>query len=711
MTDNGFIEQLLTLLDGRASPIFTESIGVPFKKFLDEIPGGFLIYRADDQQIIYANRAVYGIFGCTTAEEFKALTGNTFSGMVHPDDLAEVEKSIAEQIAASSDNLDYVEYRITDKNGVTRWVEDYGHFVPRENAADVYYVFISDATDKLTRRLAEKTELIHAGKEKDRKLQNLIEEYDKERKLIRQEHLQRLEVIEGLSIPYDSILYADLDADTVLPYRLSSRLERQFDCKLQLRGFSWFVADYVNVWVHPDDRAAVAEQTAPAYIRAKLTESPTYYVNYRCVENNETKYLQLRLARVGDAQVVMGYRNVDVEILQGLKQKQLLEDALKSARLADNAKDAFLSNMSHDMRTPLNAIFGFSAMAKKNVSDAHAVERYLDRIEEAGQQIFDLVERVLELSYHRSRQVNEADCDVIDVLHAVCETLRTQAERKQLDFSIQTSAVTHRAVQTDKEKLSRVLYHVILNAVQYTPAGGAVRVAAVEQKHPSDAFATYCFTVEDNGVGIEPAALENIFEPFVRVNGTTASGVYGTGLGLTIAKRTAETLGGRIDVQSRAGQGSTFTVTVGLRLRDERAQTVAADAAYFSGLKILVVEDNEINLEIETDILEDAGFAVDTAHNGKIAVEKVRNAAPDEYALVLMDIQMPVMDGRSAAREIRKLSDPQRAGVPIVALSANAFESDRQSSLEAGMNAHLSKPIDVARLLDTIASLMQKKRI
>lgn len=711
MTDNGFIEQLLTLLDGRASPIFTESIGVPFKKFLDEIPGGFLIYRADDQQIIYANRAVYSIFGCTTAEEFKAITGNTFSGMVHPDDLDEVEKSIAEQIAASSDNLDYVEYRITDKNGVTRWVEDYGHFVPRENAADVYYVFISDATDKLTRRLAEKTELIHAGKEKDRKLQNLIEEYDKERKLIRQEHLQRLEVIEGLSIPYDSILYADLDADTVLPYRLSSRLERQFDCKLQLRGFSWFVADYVNVWVHPDDRAAVAEQTAPAYIRAKLTESPTYYVNYRCVENNETKYLQLRLARVGDAQVVMGYRNVDVEILQGLKQKQLLEDALKSARLADNAKDAFLSNMSHDMRTPLNAIFGFSAMAKKNVSDAHAVERYLDRIEEAGQQIFDLVERVLELSYHRSRQVNEADCDVIDVLHAVCETVQTQAERKQLDFSIQTSAVTHRAVQTDKEKLSRVLYHVILNAVQYTPAGGAVRVAAVEQKHASDAFATYCFTVEDNGVGIEPAALENIFEPFVRVNGTTASGVYGTGLGLTIAKRTAETLGGRIDVQSRAGQGSTFTVTVGLRLRDEQAQTVASVAADFSGLKILVVEDNEINLEIETDILEDAGFAVDTAHNGEIAVEKVRTAAPDEYALVLMDIQMPVMDGRSAAREIRKLSDPQRAGVPIVALSANAFESDRQSSLEAGMNAHLSKPIDVARLLDTIASLMQKKRI
>lgn len=710
MTDNGFIEQLLTLLDGRASPIFAESIGIPFKKFLDEVPGGFFIYRADNEQILYANRAVYGIFGCDTTEEFKALTGNTFAGMVHKDDLDEVEKSIAEQIAASDDNLDYVEYRIIDKNGVVRWVEDYGHFVPRENAADVYYVFISDATEKITRQMSEKNALIHAGIEKDRKLQNLIEEYDKERKLIRQEHLQRLEVIEGLSIPYDSILYADLDADTVLPYRLSSRLEHQFDRKLQMRCFSWFVADYVRVWVHPDDRAAVAGQTTPAYIRAKLTESPTFYVNYRCIENNETKYLQLRFARVGEAQVVMGYRNVDVEILQELKQKQLLEEALRAARQADNVKNTFLSNMSHDMRTPLNAIFGYTALAKKNLSDTRAVERYLDRIDAAGKQIFELVERVLELSYTESRQTGiDTDCDVVEILDAVCKTVRPQAERKRIAFSVDTSNVTHRAVRTEKDKLSRILYHIVNNAVQYTPKGGAVRVTATEQKHASDAFASYCFVVEDNGIGIETSAFDSIFEPFVRVNDTTASGVYGTGLGLTIAKRTLETLGGQITVDSRIGQGSTFTVAVGLRLQDEstrqaRAHTEGAD---FSGLKILVVEDNEINLEIETDILEDAGFTVDTAQNGKIAVEKVRAAAPDEYALVLMDIQMPVMDGRSATRAIRGLPAPQ-SDLPIVALSANAFESDRQASLEAGMNEHLPKPIDVAQLLDTIAGLLPK---
>ena len=265
-SEGNLIERMLSILSLYESDAFHDEAESPaavrnsemakqIQAFIDEIPGGFLIYRAGaDEQIIYANKALIKIFKCNNLAEFRKLTGNSFKGMVHPDDLDTVEKSIAEQIASSRDNLDYVEYRITDKNGVVRWVEDYGHFVHTETAGNVYYVFIGDATEKITRRMSETAALLNEKLEKEKKLKNIIKEYDKERKLITQEHLQRLEVIEGLSVNYDSILYADLNENMVLPYRLSTRLERQFEKKLQVREFNWFVSDYVNVWVHPEDR-------------------------------------------------------------------------------------------------------------------------------------------------------------------------------------------------------------------------------------------------------------------------------------------------------------------------------------------------------------------------------------------------------------------------------------------------------------------------
>lgn len=269
--ENSIIEYMLTLLhvaddaplnttpNNKKSPSGTELLYLEtarqIKTFIDEIPGGFLIYNADGrEEIVYANKALISIFKCKNLAEFKALTGNSFKGIVHPDDLDAVQKSIKSQISSSPDNLDYVEYRIMRKDGIVRWVEDYGHFIHSEAAGNFYYVFISDATEKVTRRMAETATIINEGKAKEQKLQSLIEEYDKERKLIRQEHLQRLEVIEGLSVNYDSILYADLDENKVLPYRLSTRLERQFDKRLQVRELRWFLDDYVNVWVPPPRR-------------------------------------------------------------------------------------------------------------------------------------------------------------------------------------------------------------------------------------------------------------------------------------------------------------------------------------------------------------------------------------------------------------------------------------------------------------------------
>ena len=687
------------------------------KDFIDEIPGGFLIYSADaNEEIVYANKALLKIFRCNDLAEFKRHTGNSFKGVVHANDLDTVEKSISEQIANSPECLDYVEYRIVRKDGIVRWVEDYGHYIHSETAGNFYYVFISDATEKVTRRMAETATIINAGKQKEQQLQNLIQEYDRERKLIRQEHLQRLEVIEGLSVNYDSILYADLDKNMVLPYRLSTRLERQFEKRLQVRELEWFLDDYVKVWVHPDDRENVARKTSPEYIRKKLHENGTYYINYRCIQNGSTQYIQLRMVNVGGSgrvsQVVMGYRNIDEEITQSMKQKQLLEVALNNARIAEVAKNSFLSNMSHDMRTPLNAIFGYTALAKKK-AQSPAVADALDKIDTASKQILELVDKVLELSYMESQEfsISEEQCNVCEIASEICDSVRCQAEQKKIELRLNTDGVTHGNVYADRPKLLQVLSHIVGNAIKYTNSGGAIDISVAESKNRIHDLATYAFTIKDTGVGISKSVLERIFEPFERERNTTASGVYGLGLGLTIAKRMIDLMDGNIEVTSEVGKGSTFVATVSLRMQtdDNRIQHDANDAADLAGKKILIVEDNEINLDIETEILEDLGFVIDSAPNGKIAVEKVQNSADGEYTVVLMDIQMPIMDGRTAAAAIRKLDNPSHANIPIIALSANAFESDKRESIEAGMDAHLTKPIDVPLLLKTIEKTLQDR--
>lgn len=684
--EGNIIEQMLTLVSAEEDGSYTGGASEAVqqvKKFIDDIPGGFFVYHAEgDERLIFANKAMLKIFRCDTMDELRELTGNSFKGIVYPEDLEAVEQSIKEQIAASQDDLDYVEYRIIAKDGSVRWVEDYGHFLRRENIGNIFYVFITDATEKINKR--------------------------------KQEHLQRLEVIEGLSVNYDSILYVDLKKDKVYPYRLSERLIPHFTKKLQEREYLNFVEDYVKTCVHPEDKQNIAEKLAPEYIVTALAENKTYYINLRCIQNGETQYLQLRLVNVGEegnvSQVVIGCRNIDEEVLQQMKQKQLLEEALHNAHLAFVAKNTFLSNMSHDLRTPLNAIFGYAALAKKNLKDAGLAQNYLDKIETAGRSILELVDNVLEISYMESQDfhISEAECNLHDIIQQVYRAALPAAAKKEIAISLHSSALKHGDVYADKEKLKQVLGHIVGNAVKYTKNGGKVDITVTEQKTSSD-VATFAFIVQDTGIGIEQETIKNIFEPFERGQNTTHSGVYGSGLGLTIAKHIVETLNGTIDCQSTVGKGSTFTVTVSFKLQSTD-ESEAADTEkllnFLKGKKILLVEDNEINLEIETEMLQDLELDVQAAENGKKAVDVLAAAKEDEYLFVLMDIQMPVMDGRQAAENIRKLSG-KVADIPIIALSANAFEVDKRLSMEAGMNDHITKPLEIPVMLKAIAKVIK----
>ncbi|MDE5897427.1 MAG: HAMP domain-containing histidine kinase, partial [Clostridia bacterium] len=307
-------------------------------------------------------------------------------------------------------------------------------------------------------------------------------------------------------------------------------------------------------------------------MKSMLAQSPTYYLNYRCIQNGEPKFLQLRIVNVGAkdriAQVVMGTRSIDEEVLQELKQKQLLEDALRTARLAEVAKNAFLSNMSHDMRTPLNAIFGYASLAEKNLNDAQAVREYLGKIETAGKQMLDLIAKVLEFSYTESQEcrITETRCNLGAVLTEVYETALPQAKDKKLHFSLNPNPPVCREVSCDGEKLKQLLTHLVNNAIQFTEPEGSVTLTAAEEPTLLGEYVTYRFRVEDTGIGIRQDDLERIFEPFERVGNTTASGKYGSGLGLTIAKRIAERMGGELKAESAFGKGSTFTLTLCFRL-------------------------------------------------------------------------------------------------------------------------------------------------
>ena len=394
-----------------------------------------------------------------------------------------------------------------------------------------------------------------------------------------------------------------------------------------------------------------------------------------------------------------------------MKQHKALQEALDQAKTANNTKDTFLSNMSHDMRTPLNAIFGYTALAKKYLDDASMVDSYLDKINVAGRQLLDMIEQILEISWMESKDIHlkESPCSLVDIMNEVRMTIQPQAEDKKITLHVDLSGLQQSDVYSDHEKLTQILLNLAGNAVKYTEANGRIDLIAARKEQLPNDHAVYQFTVQDTGIGISQDFLQHIFEPFQRERNTTFSGIYGTGLGLTIVKNVVETMNGTISADSTPGQGSTFTVT--LTLRQQRSPS-APDSnidhthALLVGRKILLVDDNEINLEIETELLQELGFRIETATDGLQAIEKLQASAPGEYAFILMDIQMPVMDGRKAAETIRRLEDPVLSHIPIIALSANAFESDKRLSTESGMNAHLTKPIDVPILLETIARVV-----
>ena len=395
------------------------------------------------------------------------------------------------------------------------------------------------------------------------------------------------------------------------------------------------------------------------------------------------------------------------------EQNKLLEEALNAANQASVAKKVFLQNMSHDIRTPMNAVLGFTDLAIQAEDDTARVQDYLSKIKISGNHLLGIVNEVLEISRIESGQtkLDETVCNISDIVSETDVIIREQALEKKQEFTIDIWKVKDLYIYCDKLRIKEILVNLLGNAVKYTQAGGRISLRIIQTPCDREGYGNYEIHVKDNGCGMSQEFLKKIFVPFERQANSTISGIQGTGLGMTIIKGFVDAMGGTIDITSEENKGTEIVVHLCQRIAKPPEKSMEKDSpAYspelFAGKRILLVEDNSMNREIASTILEEAGLIVDIAENGAIAVEKISYYPPRYYDVVLMDIQMPVMDGYTAARKIRELPDPFYAEIPIIAVSANAFDEDREASYEAGMNGHLAKPIIVSELMETLGKIL-----
>lgn len=423
--------------------------------------------------------------------------------------------------------------------------------------------------------------------------------------------------------------------------------------------------------------------------------------------------------------VLVAIRDATEEKEREIAQDRNLRNALAAAEHANRAKTVFLNNMSHDIRTPMNAVIGFTALATTHIDNKELVLDYLKKIHISGQHLLSLINDVLDMSRieNGSVRIEYTVVHLPDILHDLNTIIQESVHSKQQEFYIDTQDILHEDIITDKLRLTQVLLNISSNAVKFTPVGGTVNIRVSEKSCRRDGYITVVFSVKDDGIGMSPEFREQVFDSFTREHTVTENGIGGTGLGMAITKNIVDMLGGTIHVESEVGRGTEFTVMLECEisemtvkeepdpeqrepLKNEKKIRAEIQRRY-EGKKVLLVEDNELNREIATAIMEEIGLNVDCVEDGTDAVNIMSSAEGGKYDLIFMDIQMPKMDGYTATREIRTLNDPKCANIPIIAMTANAFEEDRKKAIKAGMNAHIAKPISADIILENLERMRQ----
>ena len=406
--------------------------------------------------------------------------------------------------------------------------------------------------------------------------------------------------------------------------------------------------------------------------------------------------------------VLIANRDVTDEKLRELRQEEELREAKLKAECANKAKSSFLFNMSHDIRTPMNAIIGYAELASRHLREIDKLGRYLEEIRICGKELLSMLGNVLDLARIENSKV-EMEYTVSNV-HECFENcvimFRQQAESKNQTLSL-TEQIMYPYVYMDVPHLSEVCLNIISNAIKYTNTGGTISCNVLQESCEKEDWCNMIITITDNGIGMSEEFQKRIFETFERERNTTLSHIDGSGIGMGITKKLVELMDGTIEVKSKQGEGSEFTVTIPCRKASEDDSLVKKNSNLrnkncLNGVRILLVEDNEINTEIATELLKEEGCIVETANDGVACIDLIEKADADYYKMILMDIQMPVMNGYDATLTIRKMKDTKKARIPIIAMTANAFAEDVEKVLSVGMNAHVAKPVDMNILVPTM---------
>ena len=391
----------------------------------------------------------------------------------------------------------------------------------------------------------------------------------------------------------------------------------------------------------------------------------------------------------------------------------MLQNALKRAEEGSRAKSAFLFNMSHDLRTPMNAIIGYADLMERHWGERDATTEYLHKLKSASKFLLSVINNVLEMARIESgkESLNESVCNIKKVNEGLDTIMEASIKEKHLRFT-RTLNVTHEDVICDQLKINEIFLNIFSNAVKYTADGGSIHVEVEELPAEKEGYGIYRTSVTDSGIGIGEEYIPHLFESFSREHTSSETGIIGTGLGLPIVKTLVEMMDGQIEVASELGKGTTFSISIPHKFADEENKVIENETMddneieKLKGRKILLAEDNELNAEIAATILEDAGMSVETAADGRIVLQMLKDKPAGYYDLILMDIQMPEMNGYEATEEIRAWKD-ERSQIPIVAMTANAFEEDKRAAFAAGMNGHVGKPIEITKLMKVLLDIIK----
>jgi len=543
----------------------------------------------------------------------------------------------------------------------------------------------------------------------EQKLTELMEEQQK--KL----YFESQNIIKGLSAFYHSVFYVDLVEETfqtfVIREDVADRLNHSDE-------YGALFGIYYEHLIHEEDKERFKQEMCLTAIKKRVQEGETIYdLEYRRDYSGYYGWMRIHIilaeSRNGaPIKIILASHNVEKEKEQEAQSQQALFAAYEAARNANEAKSHFMAQMSHDIRTPMNAIIGMTAIAMGQADNEERVKDCLQKISLSSSHLLHLINEVLDMSKIERGQITltEAPFSLKGMFHEIGSIVYNESMEKGQALRFLTDDIIHDNLLGDAGKIRQVLINLINNAIKYTPCGGTITVTSKEMTSGIPGVGCFVFTVEDNGIGISEEFLDHIFVPFAREENCHVRKVQGTGLGMSISHGIVTAMQGSIRVESKQGAGSRFIVTLTIRTLEEEGGEAAVLRALsgntgrkletcLQGLRLLLVEDNELNMEIAETLLRDAGFIVDRAENGYEALKLFNDSEPGTYDAILMDLQMPVMDGYTAASEIRSSSHPEAKTVPIIALTANAFAEDISKVMAAGMNDHVTKPIDFDRLL------------